>query len=236
MKYYYVILFILSILPSSIILKIIYDRDDNKESKALLIILFGLGIMSCLLTTILDIFLDVVSTNYHNLINNYSENILKTFAYAFFSIALIEEFSKWILNFIVIWRHKEFDEKYDSIVYSCFSSLGFATFENCLYVISNGMKIAFLRGIFSVPAHAMFGIISGYYIGNARDYFIKNNKPKCRLSIIISLAFPIILHTIYDFLILLHNNISIILFIPFMILLYINAIDKVTKSSKKIIR
>lgn len=220
-----IILFILSVLPSSIILKVIYDKDKNKESKKLLLFLFALGIFACFFTYAVDIFFDAISKSYHYLTR--SGPFIKIYLYSFIKIALLEELSKWILNFSLIWKNKEFDEKYDSIVFSCFTSMGFATFENSLYVIAGGFKTAFLRSLISVPAHAIFSIISGYYLGDAREKYIKKEKKKGIFYIIISLIIPIVLHATYDFFILIHTKNSMIMFIVFVILLYINAINKV---------
>lgn len=42
-------------------------------------------------------------------------------------------------------------------------SMGFATAENIMYVMQNGMSVAFLRMFTAVPAHAFFAVIIGYF-------------------------------------------------------------------------
>ncbi len=71
----------------------------------------------------------------------------------------------------VPYKTKYFNEKLDGIVYGVFSAMGFATVENIVYVVyryANNPHVGLYRGIFSVPAHAVFGITMGYYLSLAR--------------------------------------------------------------------
>jgi RsiW-degrading membrane proteinase PrsW (M82 family) len=66
-------------------------------------------------------------------------------------------------------RHPSFNEVYDGILYSVAASLGFATLENIMYVVmGGGYGVALLRALLSVPGHALWGVIMGYYVGRAR--------------------------------------------------------------------
>jgi RsiW-degrading membrane proteinase PrsW (M82 family) len=47
-------------------------------------------------------------------------------------------------------------------------SMGFATFENILYVTEGGIGTAFMRMFTAVPAHASFAILMGFYLGKAK--------------------------------------------------------------------
>ncbi len=50
--------------------------------------------------------------------------------------------------------------------------MGFATVENIVYVVyryaNNPPHVGLYRGVFSVPAHAVFGITMGYYLSLAK--------------------------------------------------------------------
>jgi RsiW-degrading membrane proteinase PrsW (M82 family) len=46
--------------------------------------------------------------------------------------------------------------------------MGFASLENLLYVFHYGFETGFVRMFTAVPAHAMFGVIMGYYLGKAK--------------------------------------------------------------------
>ena len=46
--------------------------------------------------------------------------------------------------------------------------MGFATLENILYADRFGLQTVMIRAFTAVPAHAIFAIIMGYYIGLAK--------------------------------------------------------------------
>ena len=48
-------------------------------------------------------------------------------------------------------------------MHAVFVSLGFAAFENILYVLQYGFSNALMRAVASVPGHTFFGIMLGYY-------------------------------------------------------------------------
>lgn len=68
----------------------------------------------------------------------------------------------------VVYQHTEFDTHYDGIIYAVAISLGFATVENILYLLSNGIEYALTRAIFPVSSHALFGVMMGYHFGMAK--------------------------------------------------------------------
>ncbi|MBT8375286.1 MAG: PrsW family intramembrane metalloprotease, partial [Bacteroidia bacterium] len=79
------------------------------------------------------------------------------------------------------------------IMYSVMISLGFAATENILYVIDGGLETALLRSITAVPAHAVFGILMGYYVGKA-----KFSKRRISMNLR-GLMLAILFHGAYDF-------------------------------------
>jgi RsiW-degrading membrane proteinase PrsW (M82 family) len=72
-------------------------------------------------------------------------------------------------------------------------SMGFAAFENILYVFQGGFKVALLRAFTAIPAHATFGVIMGYYMGKS-----KFSKKKMKWNLI-GLMAAILFHGTYDF-------------------------------------
>lgn len=85
----------------------------------------------------------------------------------------LEEFFKWLIIIVALYKHVEFDDPYDGILYGASVSLGFATVENILYLLNYGMGEAFLRALLPVSSHALFGVVMGYYIGRAKFTSIK---------------------------------------------------------------
>ncbi len=110
---------------------------------------------------------------------------------AFFSASFLEEFFKWFILFFTAYQHASFDEPYDGIVYGASVSLGFATAENILYLVANGLEFAIGRALLPVSSHALFGVIMGYYIGKGKFSGTARNK-----WIFLSLLLPFLLHGI----------------------------------------
>jgi protease PrsW len=46
--------------------------------------------------------------------------------------------------------------------------MGFATFENILYVLNEGLSVGVMRMFTAVPAHACFAVLMGFYLGKAK--------------------------------------------------------------------
>jgi protease PrsW len=112
-------------------------------------------------------------------------------------VALTEEVVKYLALRYWAMPRKEFNEVYDGILYAVAASLGFATAENLLYVFGDGggWGTAAMRAVLSVPAHALWGVITGYFAGLA--WF----APK-RFKLILvwcGLLLAIFWHGLYDF-------------------------------------
>jgi len=123
---------------------------------------------------------------------------------AFMLAAIPEEIFKYLVLVFFCLRLPEFDEPMDGIVYGVAVSLGFATFENILYVMDGGIGVALMRALTAVPAHALTGAIMGYYIG-----FSLLTTKKTRYFIL-ALAVPVLLHGAYDFPLMYLKNSSVV--------------------------
>lgn len=108
--------------------------------------------------------------------------------------ALCEELPKWIA-FLFIYRWNEFDEPLDGVVYGVALALGFATVENILCVVRDGLGTGVLRAIFAVPAHALFGAVMGFYFGRAKF----GAAGRARALVVFALVAAVVLHGTYDF-------------------------------------
>ena len=150
----------------------------------------------------------------------------EAFYHAFVVAGFTEELFKFLALYILIWRSPSFNEQFDGIVYAVFVSLGFAGVENVLYVMDGGMQTALTRAITAVPAHAIFGIAMGYFLGIAHSYKELRNSYLARAILV-----PIALHGIYDFILMVEINWLLILFIPYVIWLYIMGMKKMRQLS-----
>lgn len=137
----------------------------------------------------------------------------------------LEEFFKWLILIIAIYKHVEFDDPYDGILYGASVSLGFATVENILFLLNFGMDQAFIRAILPVSSHALFGVVMGYYLGRAK--FSVSKKAKYEVSYAFLATF--VLHTIYNS-ILVIKGIELLLIVPFMLFLWMLGLSKVKKA------
>lgn len=195
--------------PSAALLYYFYTRDKyEKEPRKLLLKAFLLGGGLVIPVLFVEMTLNIFDLD--------EMNLLAAGYTAFVVAGLVEESFKYILFFLYIWKAGEFNEMYDGIVYAVFISLGFATVENIAYVLSAGFDTALIRSLTAVPAHALFAVAMGYYLGIA-----KFAKPQYRKRYIwFGLVTPVILHGIYDFILFSQKFYMLLLFLPYMLYLW----------------
>ena len=231
------LLILLAILPIIIICKYVYDKDKDKEPRGLLSKLLLSGILAAILVIIISLILEALIP-WLELTEGVS--FARLLVITFIGIAMLEEGMKLLMVYLFGYKNQEFDETYDIIVYSVFVSLGFAAFENIIYILSDGgMTIGIIRGLMAVPSHAFDALFMGYYLSLAKVSSMNNNKQLEKKNMFKSLIIPTILHGIYDFC-LLSGSIPLIIFcIVFIIFLYIVSINKlnyVVKNNIKLIK
>ncbi|MFA9556121.1 glutamic-type intramembrane protease PrsW [Evansella sp. AB-rgal1] len=144
----------------------------------------------------------------------------------FVQTALIEEFLKWFIVLLTVYHHIHFNERYDGIVYATAVALGFASAENVLYLLANGLETAFLRAVFPVSSHALFGVLMGYYLGKAKFY-----PEKQYFYLALSFFYPYLLHSLYNFILLTQSR-WIYMLTPFMIFLWFLGLRKIKKANQ----
>ena len=108
--------------PVFIVIVYIYLKDKyEKESKRILTYTFLLGaIVSIFITTLLYMFFDLFLPHPND------HSVWQQFLKAFFIVALIEEFSKYVIVKYYNQPRKGFNEPFDGIVYAVMVSMGFA--------------------------------------------------------------------------------------------------------------
>lgn len=183
------ILFLLAIAtaPGVAIGLYIYLKDKHeREPIGLLLRAFLFGMLSTLLTL-------AISIPINSVVPIDEQSIGEQALHAFLLVALIEEFSKFIFVRGVLYHNKNFNEPFDGIVYSVMVGMGFATFENILYVSDGGVSTAILRMFTAVPAHASFAVLMGYFLGKAKFEHKKGYYS------IYALAVATLFHGAYDY-------------------------------------
>lgn len=200
-------LFALAALPPIVVIFIIYKLDKyEKEPIKQIVRVFLYG---CL-TVIPVIFIASIRDPLYE--NGYLENLvsltgggimgireMSIFLYAVIGVALVEEYFKYLVLTKYIYNKPDFNEPMDGIVYGVTASMGFAFIENLIYVFlyaepDFAFTTAIIRIFSAIPAHALMGVIMGYYVGKAK--FSKYNEKRLLLK---GLLGAIILHGLYDY-------------------------------------
>jgi RsiW-degrading membrane proteinase PrsW (M82 family) len=210
----------LALAPVFIIAFYIYFRDKyEKEPLGMLLISLGAGAFITLPVIYAEEFMSFFGRGLDGIFSGAWK--------AFMVAAFCEEAFKFAALFIIIWRSKAFNEKFDGIVYATFISLGFAAVENVLYVLDSGIHTGLARAITAVPAHALFGVTMGYFFGMAKFYPAK--RKRClRWSFLL----PFILHGFYDFILMSGINALLLAFIPFVAFLWIAGFRRMKQLNK----
>lgn len=190
------ILFALSIAPGIAICLYIFLKDRfNKEPKLNLFVCFLLGCISILPAVLIQLF---TTKPVEHLMG---EGIAFTAFFSYVIVAISEEGSKYVMLRYYAFPKKSFDEPFDGIVYSVMVGMGFATVENIGYVMQHGIGTAFLRMFLSVPAHATFAILMGYFVGKAKFIPAKRN-----FYLFLGLFWAVFFHGTFDFLLFMQQN------------------------------
>ncbi|NVO21571.1 MAG: PrsW family intramembrane metalloprotease [Bacteroidetes bacterium] len=201
-------LLLLSLAPVFILLAYVYMRDKyEKEPLRLLfegvfaggILLFPVAAIEQGLSTIVPAFQGIGMAAYDG----------------FVVAGFTEEVFKFLVLFFLFWRNRNFNERYDGIVYAVSVSLGFAAVENIFYVYKGSYQVGLLRAFTAVPAHMIFGILMGYYLGMA-----KFQTDRRRGFLWKAILVPWLFHGTYDFLLLSKHLLFLLVFIPFLFIMW----------------
>lgn len=187
----YPLLAVSAIVPSLLLLWYFNKSDAFPEPPRVVWATFGFGVLT--IVPVLTFALPMGKL-VQFLPGQYAEALYTAFVLA----AIPEEFFKFTVVLFYASRHKEFDELMDGFVYGVAASLGFATLENILYVSQGGLMVALLRSVTAVPCHTLLGAMMGFLIAHWR--LVPNRRGR---TLFAAWFFPMLLHGIYDFPILL---------------------------------
>ncbi len=191
MALYSSIIIAAAVIPAVILMILILIRDKERPEPPRLLfqgVFFG----------VCSAFLSLAITQPLSLLGVITEGYTTTMGaiwHAFVAAAIPEELSKFFFLWLLLRRNPYFDEHLDGIVYAVCIGLGFAAFENILYVFNAGESwaaTALIRGILSVPAHFFFAVLMGYYYSLVHfGHNSRRNAPWVLLA-------PILAHGIFD--------------------------------------
>lgn len=216
---YYLFLLLLAAVPPLAFLAWVYYLDEKeKEPKGLIIALFIMGVVSVLPIAFAELIV--------GLFNFFpADSVSYAFVENFMNVAVCEEVSKFLCMFALTWKNKNFNYKYDAIVYAVAVSIGFATMENILYVFAwqiedgSGLSVAITRMLLSIPGHLVFAICMGLFYGRMKMATNDLDKTRKIIFCVLSLLCPIIMHGFYNFCLSVENGWFVLLYFAFVIFL-----------------
>ena len=183
-----IILFLISILPGILWVRYFYKKDKyDPEPKSLIVRDFLWGLFSVFPASYLE--------SPFSALFNPNNSVLTLLFASIFIVGFIEEGTKAYIIYILHFKNIEFDERVDGIIYSVTVGLGFAAAENLFYTMIYGYQVGLVRAFITTLAHASFTGIFGYFLGIAK---IENKN----YLIVIGLFISILLHGLYDFLVI----------------------------------
>ena len=220
-------LFALAVIPSALILLYVWRRDRiEKEPAKLLAKLFlfgGLAIIPAGIIEGLGTYLLGLVANPDGFVSQAIENVL--------IVGLTEEVLKFAVLKKSTWNSREFDYTFDAVVYAVTVSLGFATFENIMYVLQFGTATGFARAFTSIPGHAAFSVFMGNYYGLAKCADHRKDTGSVISGLRKALWIPVLLHGAYDLCVTLSTWLSLLLFAGLLIATVVVAVKKIKRLS-----
>ena len=218
----YLILIFFAVAPSIIWLLFFLRKDAHPESNQMIILVFLLGIAivplgflaECIPTGIdktgnINCSLQPFLERSFSFLSPFWGSFLVTLL----GVALIEEVIKYLVVRLKVLRNPEFDEPLDAMLYMIIAALGFAAFENFLYLLPPSETplthefitvnflplmgliafISFFRFIGAVFLHALCSGTVGYFL--AKSFF----EPKKKLKFLFTgFSLAILLHSVFN--------------------------------------
>ena len=129
---------------------------------------------------------------------------------AVFIAPIVEELLKFLAVFLFVFRTREFDEPMDGIIYAVSVALGYASLENAFYMYEahQNDRVGWtfvLRGLLSVPGHALFSSIWGNALG------VLKFNPQRQGFVVSSLLVAMLFHGIFNLLCLLYLGFGVLM-------------------------
>lgn len=199
---------IIALLPTVVIMCIVLGnakKNNNPLRKVLAV--FMISVATCVPAALIELILQAIESLGFIVLGVDPENLTQVQSVLFmfiqyvFIVGFVEESCKFLTFKLIIFNDRYFDNTYDGIIYGAASALGFATFENLLYIFGSHdvpLVTALVRAGLSVPMHAVTGILMGNYFGISK-YRKYNNINVHSLPEYKALIASILMHGLYDF-------------------------------------
>ena len=205
-----------AILPAVVLLRYVYKNDTiEKEPAGLLVKLLIMGCLAALCSGVLEGIADYVLQIFID-----PRDPVYVIALAFLVVAAVEEGTKLFFLKRASWNHPAFNYRFDGVVYAVFVSLGFAALENVQYVVNYGLSIALPRALLAIPGHLSFSIFMGVYYGRAKLLENLGDYDGSRRAMRTGYLTAVFLHGFYDSCAMIGTNLTSIIFLIFVIIMF----------------
>jgi len=215
----------LAIVPGLLLILYVYRKDRvEKEPAGLLMKLVLFGIISCIAAGYLE---QLESTFLPQYPKGSVQYALQT---SFLIAALVEETVKFLAMRLASWNNRAFNYRFDGVIYGLTAGVGFAIYENIMYVAMYGKETAIVRAFTAIPLHAFCGAFMGALYSYSKKASILGQGGASVMFTILALLIPMAVHGTYDTFAFLGQQATIPLLI-FVVILYIAAITMIKKLS-----
>lgn len=222
-------LLIIAMLPAITLMFVIYQCDRvEKEPVSLVLKVMGLGMLVIIPVLVCELAGEFILSRFW-----YETELPYLVLMNFIVVGISEEFWKRFIIRKYIWKKKDFNYRFDAIVYCVASSLGFALLENVLYVLQSGFGTGVARAVLSVPGHCTFAVFMGFFLGEARFYEVREQTTRAKRHLALSLWIPVLQHGFFDFCLSVQSIWFILIFLLFVLVCDIVAIIRVIRSEKQ---
>ena len=179
---------LVGLVPIVLICVMVYLRDRARPEKPMhLLITFVLGAVAALPAYFIEQQID--NYGWQN-----SIEFIPYTLYMFLGVALVEELFKYLPVVLYPFQRSFFDEPLDGIVYCVFAAMGFAVVETVVYAPMLDWEGVLAKATLTIPAHAAFAMIAGYFLGRARTPSVTQRGK----YVLLGLFWAVIAHGLYD--------------------------------------
>lgn len=253
------LLVVAALAPAIFLCVYVYKKDRaDKEPPSILALLLFLGVVIAIPAVILELlfggiidgfFAAATPTDAEGVPLGYGAAALYHFISCTLGVGLVEEGLKWTVLLMVTRKTRHFNSLFDGIIYAVFVSLGFAAFENVLYVLENGWVNAIMRAVLSVPGHMFFAVLMGCYYSSyhttrlahqtevdcRRRGILPGNLPEFSETryLVLSLLIPTLVHGTYNFCLTMGEPIYLICVLALVVGLYIHCFGRIKSTSNQ---
>ncbi len=215
----------IAVIPGILIFAYVYRKDKvEKEPLGLVIGTIIMGALACLVAGTLEQIEQGFLPVYPQGTVQYA--VTTAFAVA----ALVEEIVKFVAMRFFTWKYQGYNYRFDGIVYGVAAAVGFAIFENVMYVAQYGFQTGIVRAFTAVPLHASCGVFMGVFYAYSKKASLlgKSPLPYTLLALIV----PILLHGVYDTLAFLgqRGTFPLLILVAIMYVVTIKTINEMSKA------